>query len=247
MEEVKHPLILTSINPTIKKNKLEKNYEKAGGCLKCLVASACIFTGLLAGENLDRYIIQVPAWHHLNILNWLEYTRRADLGNGLLFYPLEAITGFILLLTSSVIVVIDRNVFKHAAFPVYTATLLAAIGLILTFFAAPILLSLRTMGNNPVLAQEAFDRFHFFGLFRAIAQVLSFFVCVWALGKLSVPFITSNIKNYGNRNYYHWYKSKKLYRTRPYNCDSFRITGVTVLYGCKGNERQGEENEMSSV
>jgi len=158
------------------------------------MTAACIFTGLLAGGDADRYIVQEPAWRHVNILNWLEYSRHADLGNGLIFYPFEAITGFILLLASSAIIVIYKDAFKYPAFIAHMATLLSATGLILTFFAAPIMLSLRTMENNPVLVQDAFDRFHFIGYLRAIVQVLSFCACTWALRKLFATSIAPNIK-----------------------------------------------------
>jgi len=160
--------------------------------------AASIFSGFLAGGDADRYIVEVPAWRHISILNWLEYSRHADLGSGLIFYPVEAIGSFILLLASLIICVVHKNVCRYSAFIVYIATLFATAGLILTFFAAPIMLSLRTIKNDPVLVQHAFDRFHLFGVFRAIAQVLSFIGCIWALGNLFINSSTSNIKNEGD-------------------------------------------------
>jgi hypothetical protein len=40
------------------------------------------FGGLLAGASADRYLVQVPAWRHLDVMIWAEHSRHADLGNG---------------------------------------------------------------------------------------------------------------------------------------------------------------------
>ena len=59
----------------------------------------------------------------------------------------------------------------------------AAIGLIFTFFAAPVMMSIRTMGNNEIPLQKAFDQYQCRGLLRAIAQLCSFLACVWVFTK----------------------------------------------------------------
>jgi hypothetical protein len=43
------------------------------------------------------------------------------------------------------------------------------------------MLSIQTMGNNEVLVQRAFHNYHFWGLLRAIVQLLSFLACAWVL------------------------------------------------------------------
>jgi hypothetical protein len=144
-----------------------------------LMAAACVITGLLAGGSVDRYVVQVPAWRHLNTLSWAEYTRYAEFGNGLYLYPFEVLGSFILLFTTTSIVLISRQKFQHVAMPVFLATIFATIGLIFTFFSFPVMLSIRALGNNVTAVQNAFDRFHFWGWLRAIAQLLSFFACVW--------------------------------------------------------------------
>ena len=146
-----------------------------------LISAACFLTGLLAGGSVDRYVVQVPAWRQLSKLNWAEYTRYAELGNGLYLYPFEVLGSFILLFTLTAIVLIDRNRLRYLALPVYLATAFATIGLIFTFFTFPVMLAIQTMGTNEDLVQRAFDKFHFWGLLRAIVQLLSFFACVWAL------------------------------------------------------------------
>jgi hypothetical protein len=135
--------------------------------------AACICSGILAGGNLDRYIVQVPAWRRVDVMSWLAYSRHADLGNGLIYYPLEAIGAFIFLLTCSCILLTISEDLRFRL-PLYSATLFAVLGLVFTAFAAPVMLSLRTIPADPATVQKAFDRFHFWGLLRAIAQVLSF-------------------------------------------------------------------------
>jgi hypothetical protein len=38
--------------------------------LQTLLTIACILSGFLAGENIYRYVLEVPAWQHINIINW---------------------------------------------------------------------------------------------------------------------------------------------------------------------------------
>lgn len=66
--------------------------------------------------------------------------------------------------------------------PVSLALILSAAGLFFTIFAAPIMLGIKNMPNDPALLQQAFDRFHFWGGLRAIVQVLAFFPALWAFG-----------------------------------------------------------------
>ncbi len=149
-----------------------------------LISGPSIFTGILAGTNIDRYVVQVPAWRHVSIVSWGAYSRYADLGNGLFLYPFEAIGSFLLLLAVSFIVLKDKIRYKYVALPALLATGFAALGLILTIFAAPVMLNIPTLGDNEILLQQAFDKFHFWGLFRAIAQLLSFFASVWVLKRM---------------------------------------------------------------
>src|SRR5882724_11915208 len=109
--------------------------------LRILLTAACILSGLLAGGNIERYIVQLPAWHHLDVRIWAEFSRHADLSNGLFLYPFEAIGSFMLLLVSLIIILVSKAILRRAALPVFAATVLSLVGLILTFFAAPVMLS----------------------------------------------------------------------------------------------------------
>jgi hypothetical protein len=151
---------------------------------RTIIVAACMLSGLLAGGDVYRYVIEVPAWHHLDIETWATYSRHADLGNGIFLFPLEAILPAILLIIASGIILRNKPVFQAVALPIYLATIFALVGLGLTFFAAPIMLGLRHKIDEPAGLVRIFEQFHFWGRLRAVAQVLSFFGSVWSLGKL---------------------------------------------------------------
>jgi hypothetical protein len=163
---------------------MEQNKSKLILRLQILVTIACIISGLLAGENLYRYVIEVPAWRHLDIINWGEYSRNADLKNGVFLFPFEAIAETFLFIFSSVIVLKNKQDFKSLALTLHLLTFFSLTGLSLTLFAAPYMLSVRTIGNDPVLLQQTFNHFHFWGSLRAMAQVLCFPISVLVLGKI---------------------------------------------------------------
>jgi len=146
-----------------------------------LMAMGTFCAGFLAGGNLDRYMVQVPAFRHVDIVSWAMYSRHADLGNGLLLYPLEAISGFVFFIVASVMVIMHRPILNTVARPVHAAAVLAALGLFLTIFAAPIMLGVGTMPNNPAQLHAAFERFHFWGGIRAVVQILSFAAGIWGM------------------------------------------------------------------
>jgi hypothetical protein len=156
--------------------------------LRILLIIACIFGGLLAGGNLYRYMIEVPAWRHLDITEWSTYSKYADLGNGLFLFPVEALGSTLALGIASAICLKNRNLKPVSSLHVSTA--FAITGIVFTFFAAPIMLHVPKIEGNTLLLQQTFSRFHFWGTLRGIAQILSFLFCVFALSniyKLNIP------------------------------------------------------------
>jgi hypothetical protein len=163
---------------------MEQNKNKIVSRLRLLLTCACLLSGFLAGENIFRYAMEVPAWRHINIAEWGEYSRHADLANGAFLLPFEAVVGALLLIAASIIILKGKGAFQSAALYVHSASFFALTGLVLTFFVAPYMLSVRTIGNDPELLQQAFNHFHYWGFYRAIAQILSFCACVLAIGKV---------------------------------------------------------------
>jgi hypothetical protein len=67
------------------------------------------------------------------------------------------------------------------ALPIYLSVVLVLGGLLATVKAAPIMMSLRRIGDDTSALQKAFEGFRRWGNVRAIFQILAFLANVWAL------------------------------------------------------------------
>ena len=114
----------------------------------------------------------MPAWQQVGAPAWADFSRHADLVNGLFLYPIEAIGSFVLILAAMVNLHLDRAARGRAALPIYGAVLLSVGGLLCTLKAAPIMLGVEGLGD-PAALRQAFDGFHFWGNIRAAFQVLA--------------------------------------------------------------------------
>jgi hypothetical protein len=147
---------------------------------RTLTIIAVVFAGLLAGKDIDHALVAMPAWRQLDATAWAQFSRHADLGNGLILYPLEAFGGALFALAAALRAYFDRGVPHAARVLLYAAVALAVGGLVLTFKAAPIMLGIRGL-NDPAALQAAFAAFWYWGNLRAVCQVLSFIALLAAL------------------------------------------------------------------
>jgi hypothetical protein len=140
-----------------------------------LIVCATFADGLLAGMDVDRWLVGMPAWHAVGVVGWANYSRSADLGNGLFLYPALAIGGTLLSLGAAISFARQPRRERFAAVAIYTAAALAFAGLLMTFKAAPFMLSLQHIENEDTAAlQRAFNGFELWGGIRAILQTLAF-------------------------------------------------------------------------
>lgn len=146
-----------------------------------LLVVATIFNGFLAGGNVDRTFVQMPAWSKVGVQGWAAYSRHADLENGLYLYPTEAIGGAILTIAATVFFYLDITATPAAALPIYLSVILVLGGLLATIKAAPIMMSLKRIGADIPALRNAFDNFRRWGNVRGLLQVLAFLTNVWAL------------------------------------------------------------------
>jgi hypothetical protein len=123
---------------------------------KFLLVAATLFGGLLAGMNVDRALVAMPAWQRVGPLAWAAFSQKADLGNGLFLYPFEAIGGALLNIGVLLSYRSDRGNSPAKAWPLYLAVFLAIGGLLVTIKAAPIMLSVPHLGGDPVAIQKSF-------------------------------------------------------------------------------------------
>ena len=149
--------------------------------LRLFAAGATLFGGALAGANLDRVVVQMPAWRRLDAQSWANYSRNADLRNGTFFYPIVAIAGAILTIVTAAGFYLLDSLPATARIPTYAAAILDVAGLLATVKAAPIMLSLRGKNNNAAFLQQAFNAFDRWTSIRAVAQILGFVANVWVL------------------------------------------------------------------
>jgi hypothetical protein len=146
------------------------------------IVSATLANGLLAGGDVDRWLVGMPAWQPVGVVGWANYSRFADLGNGFVLYPILAIGGTLLSLAAVVIFMRQGKHERVVAIPVYAAAALAVAGLLNTFKAAPFMLSLGHIGNGDVASlQHAFDGFRLWGGVRTVLQTLAFGANLWSL------------------------------------------------------------------
>ncbi len=146
-----------------------------------LEMAATLCGAFLAGGGLDRVAVAMPAWRIVGANGWAAFSRHADLGNGLVLYPTAAIGGFALSLAAALAYFRDRTGSRKAGLPILLSVLFSAGGLALTAQAAPFMLSLRRIGDDPVALQRAFDGFDWWGGIRAVVQIAMFIANLWAL------------------------------------------------------------------
>jgi hypothetical protein len=152
-----------------------------GAVTRALVIGT-IGIGAFGGATVDRAVVATPAWDHLGAAAWAAYSRHADLGNGLIVYPIYGLGLAVLAIAAAVSYRFDRNAPRPAGPPIYLAAL-GAIGVITTTIkAAPIMRGVPDLGNNPVTLRHAFDQFTFWGLYvRGALGVLALLASIWAL------------------------------------------------------------------
>jgi hypothetical protein len=141
------------------------------------------FAGFLAGASADRYLVQVPAWRHLDVMTWAEHSRHADLGNGRFWYPLLAFAATGFSIAAALAVRQHALVAGGLEFPAYLAALFELLGLSITALAAPNLIRLRR-AQDLATTERSFRLFHRWGLPRAAFQISAFPISLWAVWAL---------------------------------------------------------------
>ena len=130
----------------------------------------------------------MPAWRHLGAGAWAAFSRMADLGNGEILYPLVGIGGTVSILAAAIAFRLSPRRPWSVALPLYVAALMAVGGLLITTQAAPIMLSLHRIGDDPAALRQAFEGFYRWDSIRAVFGALGYCAEIWALvALLSLP------------------------------------------------------------
>jgi hypothetical protein len=98
----------------------------------------------------------------------------------MIIYPVEAFARMILSVVAALAVRRDAGAPRAAVIAADAAALLTIGGLLFTTKAAPIMLSVCHLGNDPAALQRAFDGFDFWGRLRGLCQVSAYVASFWA-------------------------------------------------------------------
>lgn len=131
--------------------------------------------------TMNRTLVEMPAWRHLGVEAWAAFSRGADLGNGRIIYPIAGMGGLALILAAAIVFRLGSRRPWFVAIPVYGSALMAICVMLTTTQAAPVMLSLHRIGNDPRALQQAFDGFYRWDSIRAIVGTLEGCLEIWAL------------------------------------------------------------------
>jgi hypothetical protein len=145
-----------------------------------LILAATVVTGLLAGASLDKAIVQLPARHRMGVVGFAAFSRAADLGNGLIVYPILGISAALLTISAALSAFFQGTPLGQV-WPLYISAILALLHSVTTARAAPNMLSLRQPTSDEAILSETLNRFARWHNLRAILQMLNFISLVWAM------------------------------------------------------------------
>lgn len=113
-----------------------------------LLTVSTFLTGIAAGLSVDRSIVQLPAFRRTGVQAWAAFSRKADLGNGLFFYPPLAIGGAVLTIAAAWSVRRDKRMPRPAARLAGLAAISALATMVATSRAAPNMWRLRRLSDD---------------------------------------------------------------------------------------------------
>src|SRR5438552_18413771 len=127
-----------------------------------LLVTGTLFSGLLAGGNLDRLFVGMPAWSEMGAQAWAAFSQHADLKAGLILYPLEALLSAGLIPAATASYLLERRSRVTLTMALLLASISVIAGLVLTAEAAPVMLTLRRHPSAEELPR-LFALFRFWG------------------------------------------------------------------------------------
>jgi hypothetical protein len=141
---------------------------------------------ILAGTNVNGLLITLPAWQRTGPVAWATFSDHADRARtGRVLYPLEAVGALLLSIATLVSFQRDGAAPRAARAPVWGAVALALGGLLTTARAAPIMLGVPRLRDDPAALQRALDGFQRWSNVRGACQVLAFVANLWSVVALS--------------------------------------------------------------
>jgi hypothetical protein len=82
-----------------------------------------VVVAAFGGALIDRAVVATPAWEQLGPAAWAAYSCHADLGNGLIAYPIYGIGLAVLAIAAAISYRFDRGAPRSASPGIYLAAL----------------------------------------------------------------------------------------------------------------------------
>jgi hypothetical protein len=147
---------------------------------RLLLIAAVAFNGVLSGASLDQSIKQLPARRRIGVIAFSAYSRAADLGNGIIWYAIIGVCAALLTIAAAVSAYLQAMP-GSVAVPLYLAALTSLLHSFTTTQAAPTLFRVRQVTDDAAQLTVIFDRFERWQTVRALLQVVTFGLTLWAL------------------------------------------------------------------
>jgi hypothetical protein len=145
-----------------------------------LVIATVAVLGLI-GSEFDRAVVATPAWQRLGVADWAAFSRHADLGNGLVVYPIVGILPTLLAVAAAISHRLDRDRRRSAGVPIQLTALFMLGVMATTAVAAPIMLGVDDLHDTASL-RHAFETFTLWGVYvRGAFFAAAFVAGLWAV------------------------------------------------------------------
>jgi hypothetical protein len=142
-----------------------------------LMLGAVLANGVLVGATLDQSIKQLPARRRIGPVAYSNYSRAADLGNGIAWYATLGVGGGLLTLVAGAVGLAAMPDGQRAPWTMIALTFAHSA---VTGRAAPTNFSQRRADGEEAL-RRVFDRFERLQTVRAALQVATLGAAVWTL------------------------------------------------------------------
>jgi hypothetical protein len=145
-----------------------------------LIVIATVLNGGLAGVSLEGSLVKLPARRRIGVVAYATFARGNDLGNGLVVYPIWAVSAALLTFIATIVAYVEQQP-TTLLIPLTIASLTSIGHFLATSQAAPVMLSLSHTPDDETILTAKLDKFELWSAVRMTLQVLTFLVLIWAL------------------------------------------------------------------
>jgi hypothetical protein len=170
---------------------LRQTKLKAISKVRYLLIMACLLSGWMAGNSIEKTFIRVNAWRKMDPLQWAEFSRHEYLGFGFYFHVAEAVGCLLLLLTA--LIIVNNQKLKFIKWHLIFALIFSVLFTVLTFLIAPIMFQLKGGDNDADMVKLVFEKVNRLSFYRSILHLACFVLCLFAVGR---SFVLRYVNNY---------------------------------------------------